>query len=86
VTNDDNAPATKGDLNQLRGEMKAEMEMLRNQLNEDFVNAMKASNEQLVHDFAGIFNDRTQQHTDKLEDHNVRIRRVESHLGWQHAT
>ncbi|MDD5055165.1 MAG: hypothetical protein PHZ00_02755 [Candidatus Peribacteraceae bacterium] len=38
-------------------------------------------NEQLVHDFVGIFGDRTSQHDDQLKDHAKRIARVEDHLG-----
>lgn len=37
--------------------------------------------EQLVHDFGGIFGDRTAQHDDQLKDHGKRIARVEEHLG-----
>ena len=57
------------------------MKTLREQINKDFVQAMKVNNEQLVHDFAGIFNDRTEQHSDKLLKHEDRIERVETHLG-----
>jgi CII-binding regulator of phage lambda lysogenization HflD len=37
--------------------------------------------EQLVHDFAGIFGDRTSQHDDQLKNHEKRIVHVEEHLG-----
>ncbi|MBC8354482.1 MAG: hypothetical protein H8E66_21010 [Planctomycetes bacterium] len=89
MTDDDNTPATKADLNKLREELTAELreemdrrfDEQRKLINQDFVDAMRVNNEQLVHDFAGIFNDRTQQHSDKLDDHETRISRVDADLG-----
>jgi hypothetical protein len=68
---------TKQDLTQM------EKRILRHfdEQKQDIFRHFDVKNEQLVHDFAGIFADRTSQHDDQLKDHAKRIVRVEEHLG-----
>ena len=66
MTNHDTSPATKEDLRE------SEQRIMR---------YFDVKTEQLVHDFKGIFSDRTEQHRDKLRDHDRRLTRIESQLG-----
>jgi len=53
--------------------LRSEMNTMR----EDILVYIDLRLEQLVHDFNGIFHDRTVQHDEKIENHETRIARVE---------
>jgi hypothetical protein len=70
-------PATQGDLKSLGDALIAHVDRKHVELVRHF--DVKA--EQLLHDFGGIFRDRTEQHSEKLKDVVHRLGRVEANLG-----
>jgi len=81
----------KEDLNGLRADfdgLKEDMRLWKAEIQEFVRTEAEATRryfdvvaERLHHDFLGIFKDRTEQHSDKLHDHERRLTTVERRLG-----
>lgn len=67
----------RSEMKELSTELRGEMQTIKTEIFEYF----DLKTEQNMHDFRGIFSDRTSQHTDTLKNHDQRLGRVETHLG-----
>ena len=66
----------------LESRLKVDLrEFVTGEFREQYISDMKVLNEQLVEDFRDIFKDRTEQHSDKLEQHDREIETIKIHVG-----
>ena len=84
MTNDSTASATKGDVtsavlqseNRVINELKTYIDEKQTETHRHF----RTVTDQLAHDYVGIFDDRTRQHSDKLGQFGQRLDRIEEML------
>jgi hypothetical protein len=82
MSDNEQAPATKAELRELESRMLDGIrEFITSEFREQYISDTKVLHEDLVHDFRGIFNDRTQQHSDKLIKLETEIEAIKLHLG-----
>ena len=85
MANDDNAPATKGDLRKLKKEILLEVNGMMKSNNEEIFRYFNLVAETMRHDLVGAHPDQVEVLKDKSVNHEERIKALERSKGFSLA-
>ncbi len=74
-------PATKKDVEKAVNASHTGLQAAMQTMKQEIFHYFDLKTEVLMHDYRDAFNDRTSQHSDQIQNHEQRLRRVEKNIG-----